>query len=192
MERNLGNGLVTWHQATPFHQPRRSCCFLYRITYAPCPLQLAEERVGEPWLVDSLRELRPLCSQHGLKFLCTWPRGEFKGHQDNEGQQSQRLVADRCLDHLEALSKGTCGNTAEVVIQLFQMQLSLQLPMLNPELLATPLGVAGMAVPGTACLLAKDNPAISPSFFLSLPGACTTLTTSPKNQLNCLSSKHIE
>lgn len=133
MERNLGNGVVTWHQATPFHQPRRGCCFLYQITQAPCLLQLAEEWVGEPWPVDSFCELRPSCSQQSLKFVCTWRRGEFKGHQGNEGQQSQRLVADRCLDGSEALSKGKCGNTAEVVIQLSQIQLSLQLPMLNPE-----------------------------------------------------------
>lgn len=52
-------------------------------------LQLAEEWVGEPWLVDSFCELRPLCSQQSLKFLCTWWRGAFKGCQGHEGQQSQ-------------------------------------------------------------------------------------------------------
>lgn len=101
------------------------------------------------------------------------------------------LVADRCRDGSEALSKGKRGNTAEVVIQLSQIQLFPQLPILNPKLLAFPLGVAGMALPGPACLLAKDNTAIFPSFFLSLPGACETLTMSLKNQLNCLSSKHM-
>lgn len=118
--------------------------------------------------------------------------GSSRGIRVTKGSSPRGWLLTGCLDHSEALPKGKCGNTAEVITQLSQIQLSLRLPMPNPKLLAFPLGVAGMAVPGTACLLAKDSTAISTSFFLSLPGACETLTTSLKNQLNCLSSKHID
>lgn len=137
--------------------------------------------------------------QHSLKLPCTWQRQEFKDCQGNEGQQFQMLVpwgceVDMCLEHSDALSKGKRGKHSWSYYITFQNSS----PLFHGQCWTrsschSPLGVLGMAVPGAACLLAEDNAAISPASFLSLlPVACETWNTSLKDQLNCLSSKHMD